>query len=52
MTQSGARPVAMQPSIHIRQAVPADIPALRVLIDASVLNCKRKTTLRLKLTAR
>jgi GNAT superfamily N-acetyltransferase len=26
----------MQPSIHIRHAVPADIPALRVLIDASV----------------
>jgi GNAT superfamily N-acetyltransferase len=26
----------MLPSIHIRHAVPADIPALRVLIDASV----------------
>jgi GNAT superfamily N-acetyltransferase len=26
----------MLPSIHIRPAVPADIPALRVLIDASV----------------
>ena len=26
----------MLPSIHVRHAVPADIPALRVLIDASV----------------
>jgi GNAT superfamily N-acetyltransferase len=26
----------MRPSIHIRHAVPADIPALRALIDASV----------------